>query len=138
MKILIYNWRDIKNPLGGGAELYIHEIAKKFAQKNEVVFYCSQYVGGKEEDELDGIKIIRRGHNFTLYLYAVIDYLIKFRHESFDLVIDSINCVPFFTPLFIRKPKVTILYHIVKMETISQEIPFPASWVAWLAQRLVP
>lgn len=29
MKILIYNWRDIKNPSTGGAEVFTHENAKR-------------------------------------------------------------------------------------------------------------
>jgi len=138
MKILFFNWRDITNPLGGGAELYVHEIGKRLAKNHEVVLYCAKYRGCSERDEVDGVKIIRRGGAFSVYFYAFFDYLLRLRKENFDIVIDSINCVPFFTPLFTRTPKIALLYHIVNKETISQEIPFPADLVAWLAQRLIP
>jgi|GEM_PF-4102942 len=37
MNILIYNWRDIKNPAAGGAEVFTHENAKRWVEKgNEV------------------------------------------------------------------------------------------------------
>lgn len=100
MKILIYNWRDITHPLGGGAELYVHELAKRLAQDHEVVLYCGKYKGCKEREVLDGVKIIRRGGAFSFYIYAFLDYLLQLRKEHFDLVVDSINCVPLFTPIW--------------------------------------
>lgn len=33
-KILLINWRDIKNPEAGGAELYFHEIFKRLNQRD--------------------------------------------------------------------------------------------------------
>ncbi len=33
MDILWFNWRDIRNPEAGGAEVYTHEIAKRLAEK---------------------------------------------------------------------------------------------------------
>lgn len=138
MKILFFNWRDITNPRSGGAEVYIHEIAKRLATSHEVVIFCSKYDGCRDTDELDNVKVIRRGGALSLYFYAFFDYLFKLRKEKFNVIIDSINCVPFFTPLFIRKPKIAIIYHLVNKKTISQELSFPADLLAWLAQRLIP
>ena len=53
MKILFFNWRDITSPLAGGAEVYLHEIARRLAKSHKVVLYCGKYKGCKEEDELD-------------------------------------------------------------------------------------
>ncbi|MCZ7355914.1 MAG: hypothetical protein O8C66_09090 [Candidatus Methanoperedens sp.] len=30
MRILFYNWRDIKNPAAGGAEIFTHENAEQW------------------------------------------------------------------------------------------------------------
>ncbi|MCZ7398011.1 MAG: hypothetical protein O8C59_05870 [Candidatus Methanoperedens sp.] len=46
MNILIYNWRDIKNPDAWGAEVFTHEIAKEVVEKgNEVTLFASAFEG---------------------------------------------------------------------------------------------
>jgi len=138
MKILIFNWRDITHPWAGGAEVYLHEIGRRLAPEHEVTLYCGSYEGCKRDDEIDGIKIVRRGGRFTLYLHAISDYLLNLRKEGFDIVVDSINGVPFFTPMFVRKPKLAIIYHLVKKDIFFRELPFPLAFIAWLAERAVP
>src|SRR3989344_8307883 len=40
-KILIFNWRDTKHAFAGGAEVYIHEIAKRLVTRgNYVTLFC--------------------------------------------------------------------------------------------------
>jgi hypothetical protein len=36
MKILWYNWRDIKNPDAGGAEVFTHEVCKRLLKQNGI------------------------------------------------------------------------------------------------------
>jgi len=62
MKILVFNWQDIKNPFGGGAEVHFHEIFKRIAAMgNEVTLFCSQFAGALDEEIIDGIRVIREG-----------------------------------------------------------------------------
>lgn len=138
MKILFFNWRDITSPSAGGAEVYLHEIAKSLSNEHEVVLCCGRYKGCRTEDEIDGIRIIRRGGKFSVYLYAIFEYLLRLRKENYDIIVDSVNGVPFFTPLFVRKPKIAIIHHLVKKEIFFRELPFPFAVVAWIAERVLP
>ena len=138
MRILFFNWRDIRDPLAGGAEAYIHQIAKRLAKKNEVFLYCRRYKSSSNRDEIDGITVVRRGGSFSVYLYAFFDYLFKLRKRNFDVVVDGINGVPFFTPLFVRKPKVAIMFHVVGKSIFFKELPFPLALVGWSAEKMIP
>ena len=138
MKILILNWRDIRDPQAGGAEVYLHQIGKRLAARHRVHFYCRQYRGSSRTDEIDGLRITRRGGSFSLYLYFIFDYLFSLRREGFDIVVDDINGVPFFTPLFVRRPKVAIIHHIVGREIFFRELPFPLSLVGLVAEKMIP
>jgi len=61
MKILILNWRDIKNPLSGGAEILTHELSKRLVAEGHVVIqFSSRFDGSKEEEVIDGVRIIRK------------------------------------------------------------------------------
>src|SRR5689334_2645433 len=101
MKILILNWRDIKHPLSGGAEISLFEQAKIWTKKGaKVTWYSSSFKNSKKEEVIDGIRFVRNGSHYTVSLNFFADYLMG-KFKSIDVVIDCFHFVPFFTPLFI-------------------------------------
>ena len=123
MNILILNWRDPKNPKSGGAEIVTHEHAKYWAKNgHNVTWFTSQFRKGKPIDRIDNIKIIRQGNSGTVYLYAFWYYLKN--NTSIDIVIDEIHGIPFFTPLYVRKPKIAFIHEVAK-EIWDYMYPFP-------------
>src|SRR3972149_1863347 len=50
----------------GGAERRYFEIAKRLAKRNEVTVYSLKFYGTKDEEEKDGIRIIRTGMKHPL------------------------------------------------------------------------
>lgn len=123
MNILILNWRDAKNPKSGGAEIVTMEHAKAWtAAGHKVTWFASKFEGARAEENINGIKIVRGGNFITVYLLASIFYL--FSGQKFDLVIDEIHGLPFFTPLYVRKPKIAFI-HEVANEIWDYMFPFP-------------
>ena len=138
LKILVMNWRDITHPQAGGAEAYIHEASKRWVKwGHEVTLLCGKYDGCKEDDEIDGVEIIRRGGPFTVYLHAVKEYLLNLRKRNYDIVIDDINGVPFFTPLYVRKPKIAVMHHLVK-DIFFKELPWHKAVLGYTAEKTIP
>ncbi len=138
MKILIFNWRDITHPWAGGAEVYVHEIGKRLAKKgHDLTLFCGEYPGCEKSSTIDGIKIIRSGGQYSIYLYAPIIYLSKMR-KKYDLIIDCENGIPFFTPLFVQKPKICVMHHVHK-DIFGIEKPFYIAWLGnFLEEYLMP
>lgn len=133
MKILIFNWRDIKNPLAGGAERLTHELARRWVNKgHKVTLFSSAFSGYKKEEIIDGVKIIRAGNRLTVY-YQAFRYYKKYFQGQYDIVVDEINTIPFFTPLYVREP---LLAHINQLarEVWFHEIPFPLSLLGFLIE----
>src|SRR5512138_1554964 len=98
MKILIINWQDIRNPYGGGAEVQLHEVFSRVAHAgHEVVLYCSSFPGAKQEEVLNGIRIIREGGRDFFNYRVPIAYNRRFRYDKFDVVVDDMNKIPFMT-----------------------------------------
>jgi len=135
MRILLFNWQDIKNPAGGGAEVYLHQIFKRLAaQGHEITLLCSQFSGAPQDDVIDGIRIVRRG-NRSLFNYSVpIEYVKRFRREHFDIVIDDINKIPFYTPMYVREPLLGMVMHLFGT-SIFKEASFPAASYVYCAER---
>ncbi len=131
--ILIYVWRDIKHPEMGGSEIYVQNVAKNLAKENNVFIFTSSARGLDDEDDIDGVKIIRRGGRFTVYLYGFLYYLIFFRKDM-DVILDVENGIPFFTPLFSHKPKILVLFHVHGKQWFKQMLP-PVALVGFLVER---
>lgn len=112
MKILIINWQDIKNPFGGGAEVHMHEIFKRIAAMgHDVTIFACAHPDLATEEIIDGIKIIRKGDRNLFNFIIPKEYSKRFKNQGYDIVIDDINKIPFFTPLFVKEPLLAISHH---------------------------
>jgi glycosyltransferase involved in cell wall biosynthesis len=138
MKILLFNWQCIKNPKGGGAEVHMHEIFKRIvAMGHDVTLFCSMFDGAKSEEVIDGIHIIRQGSRSIFNFYVPQRYTKQFRYENYDLVIDDINKIPFYTPLYVRdRPLLAISHHFFGKSIFREAGIFSGSYV-YLSEKLV-
>lgn len=110
MNILWLNHRDPKHPKAGGAERTIYEVAKRLVlQGNEVILYCPKWEGSSSEDKMDGIRIIRKGNNFTTHLFLPI-FLLK---NKFDVVINDLaHGIPWISSVFLEKKNIVFFRHL--------------------------
>ena len=110
MNILWLNHRDPKHPKAGGAERTIYEVAKRLVlQGNEVTLYCPKWKGSSSEDRMDGIRIIRKGNNFTTHVFLPI-FLLK---NKFDVVINDLaHGIPWISSVFLEKKNIVFFRHL--------------------------
>lgn len=124
MRILWLNWRDIKNPDSGGAEVLTHEIANRLAKKgHEITLFVSSFVGSEKLESMNDVDIVREGGKFTVYGKARNYY--KNNKNRFDIIVDEINVKPFLTPKFVKEIPVVALIHQISPEQFTYELPFP-------------
>ncbi len=137
-RILIFNWRDTKHVWAGGAENYIHEIAKRWVKQGySVTVFAGNDGKSDRHDLIDGVNIVRRGGFYTVYVWAFIYYFIRFRKYT-DIIVDSENGLPFFTPIYSRKKKYLLIHHI-HQDVFRQHLSFPFSTIArFLEGKLMP
>jgi len=110
MNILILNWRDLAHPRSGGAELVTMEHAKGWVRLGNSVTWLTGFYGGKKEEWVDGVHIVRRAGSLTIYLYAMVYLLLNGR--SFDVIVDEAHGFPFFSPMFTKTPVVLFIHEI--------------------------
>ncbi len=133
MRILLFNWRDTKHTYAGGAEVYIHELAKRWVSNgNNVTLFCGNDNKHMQYEKVDGVEVYRRGGTYTVYFFAFIYYMFRFRGK-YDVIIDCENGIPFFTPLF-AKEQVILLIHHVHQEIFRNFLKFPLSTIAALLE----
>lgn len=130
VKILVINWQDWLNPLGGGAEVHLHEVFKRVAAKgHEVTLFCSRHAGAPKHEILDGIEIFRFGGRNNFNFVVPPYYLCKFAGRDFDVVVDDVNKIPFYSPLYVRKPLLGLSHHFFGKSIFRQAGKIAGSYV---------
>lgn len=132
MNILIFSWRDPKHPLAGGAEQVIHEHAKGWIKAgHQVTLFSSRFNNSLKDEVIDGIQIIRGGHQYLgVQLSGFLYYLQN--QQKFDFVIDQFHGLPFFTPLYVRKPKLAVVQEPAKDVWFLNPFSWPLNWIVGL------
>ncbi|MBN4076621.1 glycosyltransferase family 4 protein [Gemmatimonas aurantiaca] len=124
MNILALNWQDLKNPLSGGAEVHLEELLRRLvAMGHTVTLFCSNFEGGTEEDTVQGVRIIRRGGRYDFNFIAPFHLRKLIKREKFDILIEDINKIPFYTPLYLNIPTLVVIPHLFST-SVFQEINF--------------
>ena len=135
MNILAVNWQDPKNPLAGGAEVHLWENLKRFADDgHNVTLVCSRFKGAEAEDSYDGIRVVRKGGRF--YFNYIAPFLVRreLRRAKYDVILEDINKVPFYTSLYTNLPILVVIPHLFAT-TVFQEINFVMGSYIYLAEQ---
>ncbi len=132
MRILVINWQDIRNPLGGGAEVHLHQVFSRLVRRgHSVTLLCCRFPGAPSTEVIDGITVVRRGGRAWFNGAVPFAYGLGLRPQGFDVVVDDLNKIPFFTPLFVREPLVAIAHHLFDRSIFLETNIVAASYVYW-------
>lgn len=138
LKILWYNWRCIKHPLAGGAEVYTHEIARRLVRLgHEVILVTSKPKNLPSTEEIDGYEVIRIGNKYTVYIHARKVYN-QLKKEGWkpDVIIDEVNTIPFLTPKYVHEPIIMLIHQLCKecWRYAIHPLVEPIGW--WIERKL--
>jgi glycosyltransferase involved in cell wall biosynthesis len=136
--LLAVNFRDPHHPDAGGAELHLEEILLEAVRRGwRVTWLAAGFRGGAAEQDHRGIRVVRRGSwwNFNLVVPGVLRR--EFSNPPPDRVIEDINKVPCFTPLFTRAPVGAIVPHLFG-STAFQETSLPVALYVMALEALIP
>lgn len=135
MNILALNWQDLKNPLSGGAEVHLEELLRRLVRMgHKVTLFCSNYDGGAAQETIEGVRIIRRGSRFNFNFIAPLHLRRLVKNEAFDILIEDINKIPFYTPLYLKIPTLVVIPHLFAT-TVFREINFILGSYIYLSER---
>jgi glycosyltransferase involved in cell wall biosynthesis len=141
VRLLLVNWQDLENPQGGGAEIHMHEIFGRLARRgHDVTLLCGGWPGSPPRARIDDIDVHRVG---TRQSFAALAYPYYRRHlmpEPWDLVVEDINKMPLYTPLWgggsggVGHRVVGLVPHLFG-GTAFLELAAPLAAAVWLSER---
>ena len=138
--VVFFNWRDTRNPEGGGSERYVEQMARGIVEHGgSATVFCAAHDRAPADEVVDGVRFVRRGTKMAVYLRGV-EHLLLRRFGRVDLVVDVQNGLPFFTRLATRVPVVVLVHHVHREQW---PVVYPGLtgrlgwWIErWLAPRL--
>lgn len=105
MRIAFMSWRDLANEQAGGSEVFVDRLAVELQQLgHQVIHLCGGPVGRRSYPVVD------MGGTFTQYLRAPLVH--RRTARDWDLLVDVENGLPYFSPLWRRKPVLAFVHHV--------------------------
>ena len=133
MKIAILNWRDLKHPEAGGAEVFVHEVGRRWAeQDHDVTLYSSRWKGCDDRDSDEGLTIRRVGTLRSGQHHLTAPHLLRNARRP-DALLESINTFPYLLPLRRKPPPYVSLVHQMARDVWRSHLPaLPARLAEWV------
>lgn len=137
-RIHMLAWRDLDDPDGGGSEVHASTVASHWAAAGlDVTMRTSAAPGQPDCVSRDGYRVVRRGGRYVSFPRTIASELLR-RQGSRDAVVEIWNGVPFFSPVWAGRPRMTWIHHVHE-DMWPQVLPFPLDRVGQvLERRLAP
>ncbi len=137
-RVLVLNERDPRHPKAGGAEFHVAEIFRRLHERGyEVTLAASGFRGGASQECVDGLDVRRLGR-LPLYYPRVAAYCARAtRRGEFDVVVECLNKVPFFSPAYSAIPVLALCHHLFG-EVAFRQVAWPIAATVWSVERLIP
>ncbi len=138
LRVLVLNERDTAHPRAGGAEVHLEELFARLVSRGwQVTHLASGFAGAAPEERRAGIRVRRRGPLPLYYPWAVATCARETRQGHYDVVVEFLNKVPFFSPLYAARPVVAVAHHLMS-ETAFIAAAWPIAAAVWSLERLLP
>ncbi|HJQ19169.1 MAG TPA: glycosyltransferase family 4 protein [Gemmatimonadaceae bacterium] len=135
MRLLLVNWQDIQNPQAGGAEIHLHEIFGRLVRRgHDVTLMCGGWPGCPPRAHIDGMEVHRVGTRETFGVLAYPYYRRVLAAQPFDIVVEDINKMPVYTPLWGARRTAALVPHLFG-STAFLELAAPLAAAVWLSER---
>jgi glycosyltransferase involved in cell wall biosynthesis len=135
VRILVLNWQDHENPQAGGAELHLREIFSRIvAMDHRVDLLCSSWDQVPPRVTLEGIEVHRIGTRQTFPFVARRYYTENLSANDYDVVVEDLNKVPLYTPLWGVSRLIALVHHLFGA-TAFREAAAPLAAAVWLSER---
>ncbi|CAB4364723.1 unannotated protein [freshwater metagenome] len=137
-RIHVLAWRDLADADAGGSELHADEFSRRWADLGfEVTHRTSGLSGDSVVHERNGYRVVSRGGRMSVFPRTIMSEIMR-REGSYDALVEVWNGVPWFSPIWARRPRLTFLHH-VHGPMWDQILPKPAASLGRvLEKRLAP
>ncbi len=139
LEIVVLNERDPEHPRAGGAEIHVERLFSRLVDRgHDVRWLASGFRGGARTTAIGGIRIERLGPLPAYYARVPFHVRrIRAKGDRLPIVVECLNKIPFYTPLYARVPTLAICHHLFG-ETAFDQVAWPIAAGVVAAERGIP
>jgi glycosyltransferase involved in cell wall biosynthesis len=127
-RIHVLAWRDLDDPDAGGSELHADEFMRRWAAAGlDITHRTSAAIGQPSTATRNGYRVVRRGSRYSVFPRAIASEWVH-RMGRYDALVEVWNGVPWMSPLWCRRPRITFLHH-VHGPMWDQLLPWPLAGI---------
>src|SRR5918993_456869 len=136
LHVLVMTDRDWTHPQAGGTGANLFgQVSRWVAWGHRVSVIASSYPGAKRFERIaEGLEVHRMGGRSTVFPRAILRQARGLVPDA-DVVLEVVNGITFLTPLWLRKPRVTLVHHVHRDHYVA-EMGRPGAVAALLAETL--
>ena len=136
-RIHVLAWRDLHDPDAGGSEVHADHCMSRWADAGLDVLHRTSFAQGlPTTDVRHGYRVVRRGSRYSVFPRAVLHEVLH--RTDYDALVEIWNGVPWFSPVWCHKPRITFLHH-VHGPMWDQLLPGPLAAVGrWVEASFAP
>ncbi|MEY2455026.1 MAG: hypothetical protein QOK06_120 [Acidimicrobiaceae bacterium] len=140
-RVHLLSWRDLDDVEAGGSEVHAANVARLWAEAGiDVTLRTSYAQGHPPRVTRDGYQVFRRAGRYLVFPRAIASELLG-RHGEADALVEIWNGMPFFSPVWERRPKVVLLHHVhaeMWKMVLGDDAPLLAKAGELLESRIAP
>jgi len=111
-RVHVLAWRDLDDPDAGGSEEHADQFMRRAAAAGlDVTHRTSAALGLPATATRNGYQVVRRGSRYTVFPRTFASEMVG-RMGPFDALVEVWNGVPWLSPVWTRKPRITFLHHV--------------------------
>lgn len=136
-RIEVLAWRDLDDPEAGGSEVHADQFMSRWAAAGLEISHRTSAARGRPPRAVrNGYSVHRAGGRYGVFPRVVLGDALGQRR--FDALVEIWNGVPWFSPVWCRRPSITFLHH-VHGPMWNQVLPAPLAAVGrTLESRIAP
>ncbi len=110
-RVHVLAWRDLDDPDAGGSEVHADHFMRRWAEAGLQVTQRTSFAAGLPPTaRRNGYDVVRRGSRYSVFPRGVLAELCH--PGAYDALVEIWNGVPWMSPLWCRKPRITFLHHV--------------------------
>jgi glycosyltransferase involved in cell wall biosynthesis len=111
-RITMLAWRDLDDPEAGGSEIHASRVSELWGKAGiEVTMRTSFAPGSPQVSWRDGYRVIRKAGRYMVFPRAAFSEMMGW-HGASDGLVEIWNGMPFFSPVWARRPRAIWLHHV--------------------------